>query len=194
MHFDESSRRTFFRVHDKSPNKRKSHQLVKLPSVKHSSSESVGYVMGELLGEGGFAKVRLCTRKTDGEEVVIKIFQKFRLTTEEKRKSVLREIEIMKCIKHPNIIRIIDCFETNESISIVMEHFSRASLATYARIHRPINDETLRSVIRQIAEAVAYLHKMKIAHRDLKPENVLINEEGEIKLIDLGLSMMGDQS
>jgi serine/threonine protein kinase len=147
--------------------------------------------MGELLGEGGFAKVRKCTRKLDGSEVVMKVFQKFKLTTEEKRKSVMREIEIMKCIKHPSIIRIIDFYETNDSINIIMEYFSKSSLANYARTHRPLSDNSLKTIIRQIAEAVAYLHSMKIAHRDIKPENVLINEEGEIKLIDMGLSMMG---
>lgn len=57
-----------------------------------------------------------------------------------------------------------------------MEHFSRIPLSTYARNNRPLTDHILRSVIKQIAEAVAYLHRMKIAHRDLKPENVLINE------------------
>lgn len=105
----------------------------------------------------------------------MKIFQKFKLTTEDKRKNVLREIEIMKCIKHPNIIKIIDCHETSETISIVMEHFSRDSLATYSRLHRPLTNDILRKIVKQIAEAVAYLHRMKIAHRDLKPENVLIN-------------------
>lgn len=75
-----------------------------------------------------------------------------------------------------------------------MEHFSRTSLSEFARKQRPITDELLRGIVRQIAEAVAYLHRMKISHRDLKPENVLINENGEIKLIDMGLALMGENS
>lgn len=65
------------------------------------------------MGEGGYGKVRVCTRKKDNQQFVIKIFNKFKLITDEKRKAVLREIEIMKCIKHPSIIKIIDFFENN---------------------------------------------------------------------------------
>jgi len=50
-----------------------------------------------------------------------------------------------------------------------MEHFSLTSLAHFAKQNRPISDSTLRSIVKQISEAVLYLHKMKIAHRDLKP-------------------------
>ena len=75
----------------------------------------------------------------------------------------------MKCIKHPTIIKIIDSFENNDSINIVMEHFSRTSLADFAKIHRPLSDLDMKSIVKQIAEALAYLHKIKIAHRDIKP-------------------------
>lgn len=103
----------------------------------------------------------------------------------------MREVEIMRCIKHPNIIKIVDYFETNETVNIVMEHFSLTSLTEFTKTQRPLPDATVRSVVKQIAEALSYLHKMKIAHRDIKPENILINENKEIKIIDLGLSMMG---
>ena len=66
--------------------------------------------MGEMIGEGGYAKVRMCKRKKDNEQLVVKIFGKFKLITDDKRKAVLREIEIMKCIKHPTIIKIVDSF------------------------------------------------------------------------------------
>lgn len=56
-----------------------------------------------------------------------------------------------------------------------METFSKTSLSEYAKTHRPLPDHVTRSVVRQIAESLSYLHKMKIAHRDIKPENVLIN-------------------
>jgi serine/threonine protein kinase len=98
----------------------------------------------------------------------------------------------MKCIKHPSIIKIVDSFENNETINIVMEYFSLTSLADYAKGNRPLNDSIARSIVRQIAEAISYLHKMKIAHRDIKPENILINEDHQIKIIDMGLSMMGE--
>lgn len=66
--------------------------------------------------------------RKDGEKFVVNIFSKFKLITEDRRKAVAREAEIMRCIKHPSIIRIVDSFETKESIHIVMEYFSLTSL------------------------------------------------------------------
>lgn len=176
MQGDDIFRKTLFKVHEKSPVRKKTQLTMKLPSMRMSHNVATGYAMGEVLGEGGYGRVRLCTRREDSQQVVIKTVAKFKLTTEEKRKNVMREIEIMKCIKHRNIIRILDFFETSDSINIVMEHFSRTSLAAYAHANRPIPDTTLRKITKQIGEAIAYLHRMKITHRDLKPENVLINE------------------
>ena len=150
--------------------------------------------MGQTIGEGGFGRVRLCRRRSDGVEVVIKSIDKFRLTTEEKRKAVMREVAIMKSIKHEGIISIIDYFQNKEAHHIVMKYFSRTSLLQYAPHRRPFSDQTLRHIVTQLAEAVAYLHEMGIAHRDIKPQNILVNSEGDIKVIDLGLSVMGDQS
>ena len=75
-----------------------------------------------------------------------------------------------------------------------MENFSIKSLANFAKSQRPIPNEALRLIIKQIAQAIFYLHKMRIAHRDIKAENILINQNNEIKIIDLGLSIMGEQS
>lgn len=82
---------------------------------------------------------------------------------------------MMRCLKHKNIITIIDAFETQDSISIVMEYFSKTSLYDFAKNNRPLPEDVLRKIIKQIAETLAFLHKMKIAHRDIKPENILIN-------------------
>lgn len=57
-----------------------------------------------------------------------------------------------------------------------MEYFSIFSLSDFTKTHRPLPDSTIRSIVKQTAEAIAYLHKMKIAHRDIKPENILIND------------------
>lgn len=81
----------------------------------------------------------------------------------------------MRCIKHPAIIKLVDYFETSDTINIVMEHFSRTSLTEFVKGQRPLSDVTTRGIVRQVAEGMSYLHKMKIAHRDIKPDNILIN-------------------
>jgi len=64
--------------------------MVKLPSMKITAQESGNYILGEMLGEGGYGKVRMCTRKKDSASFVMKIFNKFKLITDDKRKAVLR--------------------------------------------------------------------------------------------------------
>jgi serine/threonine protein kinase len=92
MHNDEY-RKTFMRFTQSgllSPAKKKTTRLVKLPSVRGPQQDSGNYILGEVIGEGGYGKVRMCTRKRDNEKLVIKIFGKFKLFTEDKRKAVLR--------------------------------------------------------------------------------------------------------
>ena len=70
-----------------------------------------------------------------------------------------------------------------------MEHFSLTSLLDFTKKNRPLSEDLLRDIVRQIAEAIEYLHIVKgISHRDLKPENILISNDHEIKIIDLGLA------
>jgi serine/threonine protein kinase len=79
----EELRRTlgkFINSHHDLPSKR-SRASVKLPSVKGQPLETGNYILGEVIGEGGFAKVRLCTRRKDGLQCVVKIFEKFKLVT-----------------------------------------------------------------------------------------------------------------
>ncbi len=64
---------------------------------------------------------------------VIKSYEKFRMTSTEKKKAISKEIEILKNISHPNIIKIIDSYQTPETVNIVMESFSNHSLATFVK-------------------------------------------------------------
>lgn len=112
------------------------------------------------------------------------------------RKKILNEINILSILNHPNIIKFYDAFEIsndhNKKLFIIIQEFcSRGSLLTF------INDGGLRNrtknennkMMRNIIEAVSYLHKMKIAHCDIKCENFLVDENYNIKLIDFGLSL-----
>lgn len=121
---------------------------VRLPAVRRELGD---YVLLEEVGEGAFAKVRLCHGKKDGEKRVMKIYDKFRLHTEEKRKRVGREIEILKGIEHPGVIQLLDSFETADAVCLVMELFSLTSLTAYVRLNRPLPECTLREVTRQLA-------------------------------------------
>lgn len=102
-----------------------------------------------------------------------------------------QEIEIMKSLDHPNIVRLYETFEDRTDFYLVMEHCTGGELFDRL-VHQGVFTEALACrIMRQILAAVAYCHAHRVAHRDLKPENFLFlhdNPESPIKLIDFGLA------
>jgi len=99
------------------------------------------------------------------------------------------EVEIMKKLSHKNIITLHEIFESQDYFEIVMEYFPGGDLYSKITSSDYSYDESDSAlIIRQILEAVSYMHRNNIAHRDLKPENILYNEDKKIKVIDFGLS------
>ena len=96
---------------------------------------------------------------------------------------IKNEVDILKCLNHPNIIRFKEVFEGFRFIKIVMEYREGKDLYDYitsdsalkCRINGGIIENQARVIIRQILEAVEYMHSLKIIHRDLKPENILVS-------------------
>ena len=103
-----------------------------------------------------------------------------------------REIEILKMCQHPHIIRLLDIFENQDYIYIVMESLSGGDLFTYLEERDfKISEARAKELIHQLATALYYLHSFGIAHRDLKPENILMENKSDTaccKIVDFGLS------
>ena len=147
------------------------------------------FSLGRVLGAGGFGSVYLGTFK--GETVAVKIMHKFTKNPAAQVESFKAELHVLQ-FKHPNIIKTlaathIDQFD--EGAWVVMEYVSNMSLSSL------INDpsETLDANRRlkysyQIASALAYAHKHKVAHLDLKPANILISTKDDCKVGDFGCS------
>lgn len=101
----------------------------------------------------------------------MKIYPKFKLNDATKRKSVYREINCMKKLEHPNIVKLIDSFETPKEIILILEYVSGVSLYQYIKSKsqkRVIPEETARHFFKQMSEGVRYLHGQRLCHRDLK--------------------------
>ena len=147
------------------------------------------------LGEGAFGLVYLGKHKISGVERAIKNINKDQANlTKEEEKTLIKEINILKTLDHPNIMKVYEYFNTPECFSIVSE------LCTGGELFKKIENNNLsenvaRYVMKQLLSAVAFIHKNGIIHRDLKPENILLEEEEEarkeyftIKVIDFGTS------
>ena len=102
-----------------------------------------------------------------------------------------REIEILKKLRHKNIVQIYDTISSTNHIYLIMEYIEGADLYDFISKKKTTNELYSCLLFQQLINAIEYIHKIGIAHRDIKPENILINEKtNNIKLVDFGLSNM----
>lgn len=107
--------------------------------------------------------------------------------------NIRSEVQNLKLAGHPKIIRFIDYHETETFYCIFQEYFQGDSLLQYVNMHKPLSEDQAKKIFFQLLSAVNFLHKNDISHRDIKFENVLIDNNLNIKLIDFGLSIFGNQ-
>eukprot|EP00117_Sycon_ciliatum_P016708 scpid55676/ scgid16018/ Probable myosin light chain kinase DDB_G0271550 len=148
-------------------------------------------VSKDVLGKGKFGIVKLGTHKNTGKEVAIKIVSKTEMSPEDLELQ-RNEIEILKVCQHPSIIRLLDIFENEVNIYLVMEYMKGGDLFDYLqRRDFTVTEDLATNFAHQIATAIFYLHSYGVAHRDLKPENIIVSDDSEtpsIKITDFGLS------
>jgi len=161
------------------------------PEVTHKSgSVESKFEIGKELGRGGFSVVREGVDRANGEKVAIKFIEK-KFVDQEELKLLGREIDIMKKVQHRNVLRLIEIYETDNNLSLVMELVNGGELFYKIVDKGSYSEREARDIIKQLVEGVDYLHSKGIAHRDLKPENLLCSESDEgvvIKIADFGLS------
>ena len=143
----------------------------------------------KIIGEGTFGVVKLAKNKQTGEDVAIKIMQKKKILLLEGKKNIEREINVLKNLRHPNIVHLYSVIQTNENIFLIMEYVEGKELFDYIVLKEKLPEEEACIYFQQIISGIEYLHKMNVTHRDIKPENLLINEKTkELKIVDFGLS------
>jgi hypothetical protein len=148
-------------------------------------------VSKDVLGKGKFGIVKLGTHIKSSKEVAVKIVSKTEMSPEDLELQ-RNEIEILKVCQHPSIIRLLDIFENEVNIYLVMEYMKGGDLFDYLqRRDFTVTEELACNFAHQIATAIFYLHSYGVAHRDLKPENIIVSDDSEhpsIKITDFGLS------
>ncbi|TXG62256.1 hypothetical protein EZV62_013619 [Acer yangbiense] len=151
------------------------------------------YEMGRLLGKGTFAKVYYGKHVVSGESVAIKVISKDQVKKEGMMEQIKREISVMRLVRHPNVVEIKEVMATKTKIFFVMEHVRGGEL--FAKVARgKLKEDVARKYFQQLISAVDFCHSRGVSHRDLKPENLLLDENGDLKVSDFGLSALPEQN
>lgn len=124
------------------------------------------------LGEGTFGHVVEYERIRDGEHFAIKILQKDRVG-HTNLKLFEREVSVMKAIAHPHIVQLAEILENGNHLFLVLELCELGSLSRVLKDTGPFPEPLARDVMRQLGEAISYMHRMGVVHRDIKLQNVL---------------------
>ncbi|KAL1553772.1 CBL-interacting serine/threonine-protein kinase 6 [Salvia divinorum] len=149
------------------------------------------YELGRLLGHGTFAKVYHARHMQSGRSVAMKIVGKEKVIKVGMMDQVKREISVMKMMHHPNIVELHEVMASKSKIYFAMEYVRGGEL--FAKISRGrLKEEVARGYFQQLISAIDFCHSRSVYHRDLKPENLLLDEEGNLKVTDFGLSAFSD--
>ena len=144
------------------------------------------YEILEIVGEGAFGIVMKCRNKESGDLVAIK---KFKDSEDEVvQKSMLRELKVLKKLKHDNIVTFRDCFRRKGKLYLVFEYVERNLLQVIEENPNGLECNFIKKIMYQLCKAVIYIHSIETLHRDIKPENILITDEGNVKLCDFGFA------
>ncbi|CAF3754069.1 unnamed protein product [Rotaria sp. Silwood1] len=144
------------------------------------------YMIISPIGEGSFAKVYRGREKYTGRDVALKFISKLG-KTEKDLYFLRREIDILRKMKHENIVDMINSFETNNEIVVVTER-GLADLYQLLEDDVSLPEETVQKIACQLVSALYYLHSHRVLHRDMKPQNILIFPGGKVKLCDFGFA------
>ncbi|KAI7808256.1 putative cyclin-dependent kinase 17-like [Triplophysa rosa] len=143
------------------------------------------YIKLDKLGEGTYATVFKGRSKLTDNLVALK---EIRLEYEEGAPcTAIREVSLLKDLKHANIVTLHDIIHTDKCLTLVFEYLDR-DLKQYLDDCGIMNVFNVKIFLFQLLRGLAYCHQRKVLHRDLKPQNLLINERGELKLADFGLA------
>ncbi|XP_063674331.1 SNF-related serine/threonine-protein kinase-like isoform X17 [Bolinopsis microptera] len=147
------------------------------------------YDLDKVLGKGHYGIVRLARHVFSGQMVAVKVIDKTKLDQRE-TDHLLKEVQCMKLVRHPNVVRLYHVITTKNKLYLVLELGSGGDLLDYLnKMPDGIGEERTREYFGQIIRAIAYCHHLHIVHRDLKPENIIFNEDYSVlKLTDFGFS------
>ncbi|XP_022965758.1 CBL-interacting serine/threonine-protein kinase 6-like [Cucurbita maxima] len=149
------------------------------------------YELGRLLGHGTFAKVYHARNLRTGKTVAMKVVGKEKIIKVGMTEQIKREISVMKMVKHPNIVELHEVMASKSKIYFAMEFVRGGELFTKIAKGR-LREDVARVYFQQLISAIDFCHSRGVYHRDLKPENLLLDEDGNLKVTDFGLTAFSE--
>ncbi|KAL4618143.1 serine/threonine-protein kinase DCLK2-like [Arapaima gigas] len=159
-------------------------------SCSAASVISDKYKVGKVIGDGNFAIVKECVERATGMEFALKIINKAKCSGKEHL--IENEVAVLRKVKHPNIIMLIEEVDTPSELYLVMELVKGGDLFDAITSSTKYTEQDASAMVFNLASALKYLHSLNIVHRDIKPENLLVCEYPDgtksLKLGDFGLA------
>ena len=145
------------------------------------------YQVDAPIGFGSFSVVKRVTDSVTGQSYACKIIPATKLVTA-RAAAFENEVRILQQLSHPGVIRLFDLLKDDSNYYIIMELCEHGELFHYIVDNGRLSELESRYFLKQILEALRYVHNQGVVHRDIKPENILLDVDGHVKLSDFGLS------
>lgn len=148
------------------------------------------YDFGKLIGRGAYSEVFIARDKQRNELCAVKVLER---SNSEHANLIDRELMVLRTLNHQNIVQIYDIFDSARETYVVMEYLAGGELLDLVTESDHLSEKNAKQVIREVLQAIQYLHARGIVHRDVKPENILCVNRAwplRVKLTDFGLSKM----
>ncbi|XP_024974457.1 CBL-interacting protein kinase 2-like [Cynara cardunculus var. scolymus] len=149
------------------------------------------YELGKLLGQGNFAKVYHGRNIETGVSVAVKIIDKEKVLKVGMMNQIKREISVMRLVKHPNVVQLYEVMASKTKIYFVLEYVKGGELFNKVAKGK-LKEDAARNYFQQLISAIDFCHSRGVYHRDLKPENLLVDDDGNLKISDFGLSALAE--
>ena len=151
------------------------------------------YKVKGFIGFGGMGKVYLGEHPNLGIPVAIKTLRMEYMTDQASCERFVQSAKICAKINHPNIVRVYDCGYEDDNVYLVMEYITNGSALTLLEQEGKLDPEYAAFIMLEVCSGLMEAEKYGIVHRDIKPENIMFDQEGTVKILDLGLSkIIGD--
>ena len=150
------------------------------------------YIIEDLIGSGGMGMVFRAKHRLMKKEVALKVLTSQAMNDEEAVARFYQEVEVASALDHPNIVQARDAGQSREVHYLVMEYVRGNDLQQIVQREGPLAVGQAVNCILQAARGLAHAHKQRVIHRDIKPANLLLNNEGLVKILDMGLARINN--